>query len=267
MQQLQRTLGCPALIMLDQSLLSRKTRGSLGAVVNESAADMSCDFGRKMLAKFGWAEGKGLGKNEDGMKSHISVKQRADLLGLGAKTEAASTSWAPPADLPRPPVDKVKPPKSKKKKREREAAGDAAVNLFGVKPAGSGIIPGLDDAALFELCGGARLGRRAHPGLQVGKEKRVSDADAEFMAKYGGGGSGASGGSAAKEAAAAGPEVGGTDGCKAKRSREEKRLRKEKKELKEKRREKGEGVSAGEARPEGVKKKKRKKDANKTESV
>jgi hypothetical protein len=134
-----------------------------------------------MLAKFGWEEGKGLGKKEDGMQSHIVVKQRSEYLGLGAATAAASTAWSPPADLPGPPPESLKPKKLKKSKK----GSDAAVNGFGVTPVGSGIIPGLDDAAIFHLCGGARLGRRAHPGLQVGKEKRVQDADAEFMAKYG----------------------------------------------------------------------------------
>ena len=43
------------------------------------------DFGRRMLAKFGWSEGKGLGRKEDGMKEHIKVKQRAENLGLGAQ--------------------------------------------------------------------------------------------------------------------------------------------------------------------------------------
>jgi hypothetical protein len=162
-------------------LVSRKTQRTLGAAVNEATADMSCDFGRRMLAKFGWQEGKGLGKKEDGMQSHIVVKQRSEYLGLGAVTVAASTAWAPPADLPGPPPESLKPKKLKKSKKD----GDAAVNGFGVKPVGSGIIPGLDDSAIFQLCGGARLGRRAHPGLQVGKERRVQDADAEFMAKYG----------------------------------------------------------------------------------
>jgi len=155
----------------------------MGAVVNEGAADMSCDFGRRMLAKFGWEEGKGLGKREDGMKSHIVAKQRAELLGLGATTAAASVAWAPPADLPGPPPKSLKQKKPKKGKKGM-GDDDTTVNMFGVKPVGSGIIPGLDDSAIFAMCGGARLGRRSHPGLQVGKEKRVMDADAEFMAKY-----------------------------------------------------------------------------------
>eukprot|EP00966_Prymnesium_polylepis_P210592 4876370-Prymnesium_polylepis.1 len=65
-------------------LLARKTINKMGGVLNESVADTSMDFGRRMLAKFGWAEGKGLGRNENGMKEHIKVKQRAAGLGLGA---------------------------------------------------------------------------------------------------------------------------------------------------------------------------------------
>eukprot|EP00967_Tisochrysis_lutea_P133291 scaffold233717_cov30-Tisochrysis_lutea.AAC.1 len=169
---------------IPQGLLSRKTQRSLGAVVNEAAADVSCEFGRRMLAKFGWEEGKGLGKREDGMTSHILVKQRSEYLGLGAATETTKTAWAPPSEMLTSDASKSKKIKKIKTKKGK-ATGDATTNMFGVKPVGSGIIPGLDDAAIFELCGGARLGRRAHPGLQVGKEKRVQDADAEFMAKYG----------------------------------------------------------------------------------
>ena len=65
-------------------LVGRKVRKELGNQLNEAAADVTMDFGRRMLAKFGWAEGKGLGKNEDGVVDHVRVKQRAHQLGLGA---------------------------------------------------------------------------------------------------------------------------------------------------------------------------------------
>ncbi len=51
--------------------------------VRASPADTS-KFGYKMLQKMGWKEGSGLGKNEDGMKTHIHVKKKIDGLGLGA---------------------------------------------------------------------------------------------------------------------------------------------------------------------------------------
>ena len=46
-----------------------------------ATADKSA-FGYKMLQKMGWADGKGLGKHEDGMATHVRVKRRADALGV-----------------------------------------------------------------------------------------------------------------------------------------------------------------------------------------
>ena len=84
-------------------LLSRKTKNQLGAQLNESVASTfgPNDFGMRMLAKFGWKEGKGLGRNEDGMREHVKVKQRAENLGLGAGVEDSAPSWAPPPSLAR----------------------------------------------------------------------------------------------------------------------------------------------------------------------
>lgn len=42
-------------------------------------------FGYNMLVKMGWNEDKGLGQNEDGIKSHIKVKIRKDNKGIGAE--------------------------------------------------------------------------------------------------------------------------------------------------------------------------------------
>ena len=63
---------------VNHGLLSRKTVSSLGGTFNEGAADTSMDFGRRMLAKFGWKDGQGLGKKEQGMTSHIRAVQRRE---------------------------------------------------------------------------------------------------------------------------------------------------------------------------------------------
>lgn len=43
-------------------------------------ADKS-SFGFKMMQKMGWDKGKGLGKNEDGMATHVKIKKRQENLG------------------------------------------------------------------------------------------------------------------------------------------------------------------------------------------
>ena len=41
------------------------------------------DFGSKILEKFGWKEGEGLGKNKSGIKETIQIKRREENIGLG----------------------------------------------------------------------------------------------------------------------------------------------------------------------------------------
>ncbi|XP_014283356.1 G patch domain-containing protein 4 [Halyomorpha halys] len=43
------------------------------------------DFGQKLLKKYGWSEGEGLGKNSDGIKEAIKPKRKTNNLGLGYK--------------------------------------------------------------------------------------------------------------------------------------------------------------------------------------
>jgi len=50
-------------------------------------------FGEAILKKFGWNEGKGLGRDEDGLKDCIQVKRRQEeFLGLGATEKASGES-------------------------------------------------------------------------------------------------------------------------------------------------------------------------------
>ncbi len=47
-------------------------------------------FGERMLQSLGWERGKGLGKDEQGMKEAIEVKKKDDTIGVG---RAPSTNW------------------------------------------------------------------------------------------------------------------------------------------------------------------------------
>ncbi|XP_071955659.1 PIN2/TERF1-interacting telomerase inhibitor 1-like [Antedon mediterranea] len=43
-------------------------------------------FGKRMMVKMGWTDGKGLGANEDGCQDHIKVTLKNDTRGLGCST-------------------------------------------------------------------------------------------------------------------------------------------------------------------------------------
>ncbi|CAM6021105.1 unnamed protein product [Sphagnum balticum] len=61
-----------------------------GAVLFEGAKE-SPAF--RLMTQMGWAEGSGLGKDNQGMKSHIRVKNRTDNSGVGAAEHQAVTRW------------------------------------------------------------------------------------------------------------------------------------------------------------------------------
>ncbi|KIK91685.1 hypothetical protein PAXRUDRAFT_26955 [Paxillus rubicundulus Ve08.2h10] len=52
---------------------------------NLSWADDASRFGLSYLSKFGWDTSKGLGSSGDGIKSHLKVSQKLDMMGIGAQ--------------------------------------------------------------------------------------------------------------------------------------------------------------------------------------
>ncbi|CAI5728016.1 unnamed protein product [Peronospora destructor] len=69
-------------------LVDKKMMRKLGGMTNESAASEVSDFARRQMKMMGWSEGKGLGKNEQGITSHVKVKRREELQGVGVEKEA-----------------------------------------------------------------------------------------------------------------------------------------------------------------------------------
>ncbi|XP_076309806.1 G patch domain-containing protein 4-like isoform X2 [Tachypleus tridentatus] len=52
------------------------------------------DFAREQLKRFGWVEGKGLGKNENGISTALKPKLKFDTYGVGHKPgEQFSFKW------------------------------------------------------------------------------------------------------------------------------------------------------------------------------
>ncbi|KAI9998995.1 hypothetical protein PInf_003667 [Phytophthora infestans] len=156
-------------------LVGKKLMSKLGGMANESAAAEVSDFARRQMEKMGWSAGKGLGKNEQGVKSHVKVKRREELQGVGAEKEAvkeqANQWWFNVYDRMASKIvidassdeeggDKKKKEKKKEKKRKRDE-NTSKNDKFRIPT----------DEELFAATGGKLFGRRAY-GSCKGKLKR-----------------------------------------------------------------------------------------------
>ena len=62
---------------------------------NSAWAENKAGFGHKMLAKMGWKEGRGLGKNQQGTTNNLRAIRREDSLGIGASTDThGAEGWS-----------------------------------------------------------------------------------------------------------------------------------------------------------------------------
>jgi len=135
------------------------------------------DFAKKQMLKMGWTEGKGLGKNEDGMSSHIKISKRVDSVGLGSEklnleVQNNNDSWwndsfAQTLNKFKEASEKTKSKKEKKskkakeeKKKKKRKRDEGEVNS------------GFSYEELFKATNGARLGMRARTD-QKGKILRT----------------------------------------------------------------------------------------------
>jgi Pin2-interacting protein X1 len=155
-------------------LVTKKTADKLGGLINDGAGSAVSNFARRQMEKMGWSEGKGLGKNEDGIAKHIKVAKREDAAGLGTeavKAEAVNASetwWHDDFShhLKKFGLSKTNGKKSSKK-RNLSVADDSEKNVEG------SAMPSY--AELFAATGGARLGMRAR-AKQPGKHARTEGA-------------------------------------------------------------------------------------------
>jgi Pin2-interacting protein X1 len=160
-------------------LCGSKLKAKLSSTLNEasSAPISSSSFASKQMAKMGWTEGTGLGKNRDGMVSHIKVKKREENMGLGVEKERTRLLgkegmwWSANVSetlfrlqQQKSSSDDKKSKKSKKKgkksdKKSKKKSKEITMKVY-------------TDEELFEATGGARFGMRAQRRAE-GKWKRT----------------------------------------------------------------------------------------------
>ncbi|TMW65513.1 hypothetical protein Poli38472_008155 [Pythium oligandrum] len=174
-------------------LVGKKYMNKLGSMVNESAASEISAFARKQMEKMGWTDGKGLGKDEQGMTTYVRVKKREENMGVGGETvkvEQQQNQWwynvydklADKIKIAADSDDEAsgkrnkkkkskKEKKSKKKSKKRPRASDASEEEGDEKKENTKKFRVPTDEELFAATGGKLFGRRAY-GSCNGKLKR-----------------------------------------------------------------------------------------------
>ena len=130
-------------------LAGSKLRSKMGSTLNEAVSAPSSSFAQQQLRKMGWQDGEGLGKNRQGMASHIRVTKRADEIGLGH----------------------VKPELQQQEQWWNNGMSDVFSKLNGGKKKKKQSKQ-VTDEDLFAATGGARFGMRAQR-KQTGKWARA----------------------------------------------------------------------------------------------
>ena len=167
-------------------LYTRKSIEILSSTLNENGASSISSFAKKQMERMGWKEGQGLGKNEDGISSHIKVSKILDKEGIGIKavklqeTIATESDWWHDTFHQNAKKFKIKKDKSanpdksdkKKSRKEKKEKNGEKKERKSKNVTDSLIVPSYDD--LFQATGGARLGMRARMN-QVGKLKRTEE--------------------------------------------------------------------------------------------
>jgi Pin2-interacting protein X1 len=137
-----------------------KLRRQRGSMMRESVSAPVSTFARTQLERMGWTEGTGLGKRQDGITTHIKVKQRKEASGIGSEQVAAAVQQQQVQDL-----------------WWLDSLGSTLAKLGG----GGGNIKDnaqprrVTDEELFVATGGARFGMRAGKTRNLDKWKRVDD--------------------------------------------------------------------------------------------
>eukprot|EP01029_Cantina_marsupialis_P001322 TRINITY_DN110_c0_g1_i1.p1 TRINITY_DN110_c0_g1~~TRINITY_DN110_c0_g1_i1.p1 ORF type:complete len:226 (+),score=82.89 TRINITY_DN110_c0_g1_i1:31-708(+) len=146
---------------LDIAKFSKQQRDNLSRNTYDHLGSDVSDFAKKQMEKYGWKEGEGLGKNKDGIKTHVKTSKKDDSRGIGCTEnphEFDAMKWF---DICNQTLKQVGNDDDNDSDSDDEPAR---------RPT---------DDELFKACGGIRLGMRSQIS-QRGKWKRVETGAAKL---------------------------------------------------------------------------------------
>ena len=73
--------------------MSKKYYEKVLASSGTSTVKVKSAFGSKILAKYGWKEGEGLGATMSGISECVQVERREERTGIGAEKSSESSEW------------------------------------------------------------------------------------------------------------------------------------------------------------------------------
>ena len=73
--------------------MSKKYYEKILAGSGTSSVKVKSVFGEKILAKYGWKEGQGLGSTMSGMSECVQIQKRDERVGIGAETKDKESEW------------------------------------------------------------------------------------------------------------------------------------------------------------------------------
>uniref|UniRef100_A0A7S2W480 G-patch domain-containing protein n=1 Tax=Mucochytrium quahogii TaxID=96639 RepID=A0A7S2W480_9STRA len=169
--------------MVADVLVQGKTLDKLAKFNNERAASAPSAFALNHLKKLGWSEGDGLGKDRQGMSTHVKVTKKDDTLGIGATArtegEFKNTWWASGLDDA---LSKFNVPNIGGDSEDDSDSSDDDSDIGELEKISMQRDLSTyteEDRKLFIACGGRRCGKRAGT-LQKGKILRELHADTKF---------------------------------------------------------------------------------------
>jgi len=162
-------------------IVQKKTLQKLSTFTNERAAAKPSIFASQYLEKLGWKEGDGLGRERQGMKTHIRVEKKDNNKGIGCNgdkdSEFSNQWWKNGFDAALKNVNITCGNNNESSDSSSDDSDIGEEEKLSLQRDMSTYSE--EDRKLFLACGGRRCGKRSGR-LQTGKMKREMEADSTF---------------------------------------------------------------------------------------